>query len=161
MFEKRWGYLLIILLILAGLLYPLPFLEVKTEEGSQILLLKRVSPGDQFEIRYIHSVDKTPVSGFFLVTSKRTIKPIETHFKSYGPGLPSTEGKMNVEKGVLIAKPEVEALEQFSFFVSPFTHQTLMFKNERLDFSSIKEGEVIRVKVKQYPIGGVLFRYGR
>ena len=158
--KRRWGYLLLIL-ILAILLYPISFLEVRTEKGRQILLLKKVSPGEQFEFRYIHSVDKTPVFGFLLITPKRTIKPVETHFLSYGPGLPSTEGKVAVEKGMIIAKPEVEGMKRFSFFVSPITHQSLIFKNERLDFSSMKEGEVIAVEVKKYPIGRILLQYGR
>lgn len=162
--KKKCGdllFILLILVILAISLYPVSFLEVRMEREPQILLLKKVSPGEQCEFRYIHSVDKTPVFGFFLITPERTIKPVETHFLSYGPGLPSTEGKVAVEKGMIIAKPEVEGMKRFSFFVSPITHQSLIFKNERLDFSSMKEGEVIAVEVKKYPIGRILLKYGR
>ncbi len=158
--RRSWGYLLLIL-ILAPLLYPLSFLEVRTEKGGRVLLLKKVSPGDQFEFRYIHSVDRTPVSGFFLITSKRTFKPIETHFLSYGPGLPSTEGKTSRGGREIIAKPDVEEMERFSFFVSPFTHQSLIVKNERLDFTSFKEGEVVTVTIKRYPLGGRILRHGK
>ena len=158
--KRNWGYLLAIL-ILAILVYPISFLEVRTEKGGQILFLKKVSPGDRFEFRYIHSVDKTPVYGFFLITSKRTIKPVETYFLSYGPGLPSMEGKVVVEKGAIVAAPEVEELKRFSFFVSPFTKQSLIYKNERIDFSSMREGEIITVGVRRYPIGRMLFNYGR
>jgi len=162
--KKKWGYLLFILLILVILaifLYPVSCLEVRTEKEPQILLVKKVSSGEQFEFYYIHSVDKTPVSGHFLITSKGMIKPIETHFLSYGPGLPSVEDKVIIEKGRMKARPEVEEMKQFSFFVSPFTNQCLVFKGERLDFSSVKEGEVITVEVKHYPVGGLIFRHGR
>jgi len=162
--KKKCGdllFILLILVILAISLYPVSFLEVRMEREPQILLLKKVSPGEQFEFRYIHSVDKTPVFGFFLITPERTIKPVETHFLSYGPGLPSTEGEVAVEKGMIIAKPEVEEMKRFSFFVSPITHQSLIFKNERLDFSSMKEGEVIAAEVKRYPIGRIVLKYGR
>jgi len=158
--KRKWAYLLLIL-ILAILFYPVSFLEVRAEKDRQVFLLKKVSPGDQFEFRYIHSVDRTPVSGFFLITPERTIKPVETHFLSYGPGLPSMEGKVIVEKRAIIAAPEVEGLKQFSFFVSPFTEQSLVFKKERIDFSSMKEGEVVTVGVARYPIGRMLFKYGR
>lgn len=158
--KRNWGYLLLIL-ILATLLYPLSFLEVRTEKGGQILLLKKVSSGDQFEFRYIHSVDRTPVSGSFLITSRRTFKPIETRFLSYGPGLPSAEGKVSHEGGKIIAKPDVEEMERFSFFVSPFTHQSLIVKNERLDFSLFREGEVVTVTIKRYPLGEGILRHGR
>ena len=158
--KRNWGYLLVIL-VLAFFLYPLSFLEVKTEKGGQVVFLKKVSPGDQFEFQYIHSVDKTPVSGFFLITSKRTFQPIETHFLSYGPGLPSAEGKLNSGGGRIIAKPDVEEMERFSFFVSPFTHQSLIVKNERLDFSSFREGEIVTVTIQRYPLGGRILKHGR
>jgi len=158
--KKKWGYLLVIL-ILAIFLYPISFLEVRTEKGGQVVFLKKVSPGEQFEFRYIHSVDRTPVVGFFLITSNRTIKPIETQFFSYGPGLPSTEGKVYREGGKIIAKSDAGEMGCFSFFISPFTDQSLIIKNERLDFSSLKEGEVVNVAVKRYPLGERIFRHGR
>jgi len=162
MFGRQWGYLLLmVILVSAVLLYPVSYLEVRGKRDSQPLLLKKVSPGDRFEFRYIHSVDKTPVSGFFVVTTRCTLKPIETRFLSYGPGLPSMEGKVVLETGEIVAKVEVEEMKQFSFFVSPMTNPSLIFKNERLDFSSLKEGEVIRVEVKKYPMGGIFLRHGR
>lgn len=160
MLNKNWRYLLPIF-FLAVFFYPVLVLEVRTGESGKILFYKKVSSGDQFEFYYIHSVDKTPVSGQFLITSKEMIKPIETHFLSYGPGLPSVENEVIIEKGTMKARPEIEEMKQFSFFVSPFTHQFLIFRGERLDFSSMKEGEVIIVEVKKYPIGGLIFRHGR
>jgi hypothetical protein len=157
---KPWGYLLFILLALIILFYPLSILEIKNEKTAQIILWSRTAPGDQFEFIYTHSVDKTPVLGVFLITSKRTIKPIETHFLSYGTGLPSVEGKIDEGEGTLIAKPEVDELKQFSFFVSPFTEQLLIFKRHRIDFSSMNEGDIITISVTRYPIGKILFKYG-
>ncbi|NWG02366.1 MAG: DUF1850 domain-containing protein [Syntrophaceae bacterium] len=158
--KKRWGYLLLII-TLTILLYPFSFIEVETKKNRQTLLLKKVSPGDQFEFRYIHSVDRTPVVGFFLITSNGTIKPIETHFSSYGPGLPCTAGHVYREGEKMIAKPESEDMDCFSFFISPATNQSVTIKNERLDFSSLREGEVVKVTVKRYSWGKRMLRYGR
>ncbi|MEW6376543.1 MAG: DUF1850 domain-containing protein [Thermodesulfobacteriota bacterium] len=160
MLKKTWKCLLPIF-FLAVFFYPVLILEVRTGRSDQILFCKRISPGDRFEFHYIHSVDRTPVSGQFLITSKGMVKPIETQFLSYGPGLPSMEGKVIVEKGLMKARPEVEEMKQFSFFVSPFTNQYLECKGQRLDFSKMREGEVIIVEVKQYPIGGLIFKDGR
>jgi len=136
-------------------------LEVRNEKDGRVIFSRKVSPGEGFEFSYIHSVDKTPVTGHFLISSKGMIKPVETQFLSYGPGLPSTEGKVIVEKGVMKARPEIEEMKRFSFFVSPFTNQCLIIKGERLDFSSMKEGERVTIGVKQYPIGRILFKHGR
>jgi len=160
MFRVKWIYLLP-LFFLAVFLYPVPVLEVKAKKSDQILFLRKVSPGDQFEFQYIHSVEKIPVAGLFVVTPKRLIKPIETQFPSHGPGLPFMGGEVVLEKGIMRAGAEVGEMKQFSFFVSPFTRQSLIFKNQKLDLSTVKEGEVVTVVVKKYPIGRVLFKHGR
>ncbi len=165
MFESGRGYLLpfvlLFIAISAVLLYPVPCLEVRGLRSSERLLLRKVSPGDQFEFHYIHSVDGNPVSGSFVVTSRHTIKPIETCFLSYAPGLPSTEGKVVRERGKIVARIEAEEMRAFSFFVSPMVRPSLKFKEESLDLSLLREGEVVSVEVKKHPIGRTLFRYGR
>jgi hypothetical protein len=41
------------------------------------------------------------------------------------------------------------------------TGQALVFKGEKLEFSSLKEGEVITIGVKLYPLlREVIYRYG-
>lgn len=162
MSKTAWRYLLpIFFIFLIVFFYPVLVLEVRTKKNEKILFFRKVSSGDRFEFRYIHSVDRTPVSGKFLITSKKMIKPIETRFLSYGPGLPTTGSEVIVEKGVMKARPEAEEMKQFSFFVSPFTNQYLELKGQRLDFSKMREGEVIIVEVKQYPIGGLIFKNGK
>lgn len=158
--KSQW-YLLLVIIALIILLYPLSILEIKNQKTGQIILWSRAVPGDKFEFIYTHSVDKTRVLGVFLITSKRKIRPIETHFLSYGTGLPSLEGKIDKEKGKIIAAPKVDELKQFSFFVSPFTKQSLVFKNRRLDFSLINEADIITIRVTRCPIGKMLLRYGK
>jgi hypothetical protein len=161
MFRERWGYLLLIFLVLAVVLYPLTALEVRDEKTGKVIIRRKVSSGDTFEFRYIHSVEKVPVTGFFMITPGRMIKPTETQFPSYGAGLPSAGDEVKLQKDRLIATPRSQEMEKFSFFVSPFTQPSLVFKNERFDFSSLKEGKVITIEVKRYPIGGMLIPYGR
>lgn len=159
MLKLKWGYLLFIFLP-AAFLYPVAILEIKSEKSNQVFLRECVSSGDRFEFRYIHSVEKIQISGFFLITSGGMIKPVETHFPSYGPGLPFMKEEVVLEKGMMKTRSEAEDLKQFSFFVSPMTKQFLVFKDKKIDFSSAKEGEIIKVKVKRYPLLGVLLKHG-
>jgi hypothetical protein len=161
MFKERWRYLLLIFLILAVLLYPLAVLEVRDEKTGKIIIRRKVSSGDTFEFRYIHSVEKVPVRGFFIITPGGMIKPTETQFPSYGAGLPSAGDEVKLQKDRLIATTKSQEMEKFSFIVSPFTHPSLILKDERFDFSSLKEGKVVGIEVKRYPIGGMLIPYGR
>ncbi len=158
--RRQWASLLLIFLLLALLLYPITVLEVREEREGKILVREKVSPGDRFEFRYVHSVDRTPVSGLFVITPKHMIKPIETRFSSYGPGLPSMEGKVDRGTGELVARVEVQETKEFSFFVSPMTHPSLVLKGSAFDFSSLREGNVVRMEVRKYPLGGMLIPYG-
>jgi hypothetical protein len=88
------------------------------------------------------------------------IKNVETQFSSYGPGLPSPGDGVMIHEGRLRSTGRTEEMKHFSFFVSPFTHQSLLFGDQGVDFSSQREGEVIAVEVRQYPIGGY-YLYGK
>lgn len=134
---------------------------MRSPKGEGVFF-KRVSPGETFEFSYIHSVDKTPVTGYFLITAGKGIKPVETRFTSYGPGLPSMEIGVKAEDGQFRARPDIKEMKCLSFFVSPATQQTLIFKGERLDFSAFREGGMIKIRVKSYPLlWEVFFKYGR
>ncbi|MGQ9636209.1 MAG: DUF1850 domain-containing protein [Thermodesulfobacteriota bacterium] len=158
--NMRVGCLLFIFTLSLSL-FPLSTLEIKRKEGGPIYL-RRISPGDQFEFLYFHSVDKTPVIGYFLVTPNKKIKLIETRFQSYGPGLPSTERRPPQREGKdLIVKTEEIELDCFSFFVSPMTQQTINLKGDRIDFSNFKEGETIIVRIAFRPLFlEVILNYG-
>ncbi len=72
------------------------------------------------------------------------------------------ERGVKAEGGQFRVRSDMREMEHLSFFVSPMTQQTLMFKGERLDFSSFREGEIINIRVKSYPLlWEVFFKYGR
>ncbi len=67
--------------------YPLEVLTL-TKNG-QILFAKRVSPGDTFQLAFLHSIALSEVRDFFLVDSKYQVVLTETRFQGQGTGLPS------------------------------------------------------------------------
>ncbi len=159
-FNRRVGCLLFIF-FLSLALFPVSTLEIKNKSEGKVLYFRRVSPGDRFEFRYLHSVDKTPVTGYFLISSRTKIKPIETRFQSYGPGLPSME--KNICRNGKEFKVGVEGteMEDFSFFVSPMTRQTFILKGDRVEFSHLQEGGIISIEVSLRPLfWEVIFKHG-
>lgn len=159
-FNRRVGCLLFIF-FLSIAFFPVPTLEIKDKSEGKMLYFRRVSPGDRFEFRYLHSVDKTPVIGYFLISSKKKIKPIETRFQSYGPGLPSTERNTQRNGKELKVSTDGIEMERFSFFVSPMTQQTFMLKGDRVEFSHLQEGGTINIEVSLRPLfWEVIFNHG-
>jgi hypothetical protein len=57
--------------------------------GGRVLYERQAAPGDEFEIRYTHSVARTLVLEKFRVTPDRQILLYETVYQDFGAGLPS------------------------------------------------------------------------
>lgn len=156
------GGCLLFIFFLSVALFPVTSLEIRDKKEDRVLYSRRISSGDRFEFIYFHSVDKTPVRGYFLITPDKRIQPIETRFQSYGPGLPSTEKHTLREGKELKVKSEGIVMERFSFFVSPMTRQTFIFKGDRIDFSPFQEGAMIDIEVTFRPLFlEVFFSHGR
>ncbi len=78
--------IIIALLTITFLTFPLRVLIVKNEDG-EIVYQQLISNGDQFTIRCIHSVEKTPVDEIYEIIDGQ-ITLIETVYSDFGAGLP-------------------------------------------------------------------------
>ncbi len=57
--------------------------------GGRVLYERRAAPGDEFEIRYTHSVARTLVIEKFRIMPDRQMLLYETVYQDFGAGLPS------------------------------------------------------------------------
>ena len=66
----------------------------------------RMAIGETWRIQYVHSVQKTPVEECFLVTGDSKLVLYETHYQSYGVGLPflATDGVFEQKDGYFVLK---------------------------------------------------------
>jgi hypothetical protein len=161
MAKRNAGYLLAAV-ILALSCWPVRVLEVSSRSGGEPLFIRRAAPGDEFEVDYVHSVEKIPVKGVFAVTAKGAIRPRETVFSSFGAGLPFRHGEVELGRETMRARVDAEDIEELSFFVSGFTRQQFRFKGQGFAFSSrLRDGDVIVFRVKRYPLGRLLVDHVR
>jgi hypothetical protein len=161
MLKKHAGYL-ISGCLLAALCWPVTVLEVSSRAGGEPLFVQRAAPGDEFEVEYVHSVEKIPVTGVFAVTADGAIRPRETLFSSFGAGLPFRHEEVSRAQGMMRARVDAADIEELSFFVSGFTRQQFRFKGAGFAFSSkLGDGEVIVFRVKRYALGRLLIDHVR
>ncbi len=151
MLKARTRYALgaiIFILILA--LIPVHTLEVKEARKGEWLLWARVKPGDTFSLKYIHSVERIPVTGYFAVDGQYWIVVKETAFSSYGAGLPILKktddyiitGKEFRQRNINMR------MKELTFFVHSFTEPILTFKGTEVPLSKrVREGGLIRIQV--------------
>lgn len=134
-------------------------LVVTDVKAGRDLLRARVSPGDEFTLEYVHSVERVAVSGTFAVSPGWQILVRETAFGSFGPGLPElTKGDSYQVQGGMIRQSDVNrVLPELAFRVHPFTHHRLTAKGKTLELSrQVAEGGLVRVTIVPAPFRHVL-----
>ena len=93
-------FFLAILLFFAILLCtPVHSLAISRADGT-VAARYMLTAGEEFSIRYIHSVQKTPVIEVFTVNLREGIELRETLYKDFGAGLPFlVEGSSRFKSG--------------------------------------------------------------
>ena len=85
----------------------------------------RVHRGDEVRIRYMHSVEKSPVEGRFEIAEDRQLEAVETRMKcmnylaSVGTGLPNTvPDRTKIEDSWIVVDEGRKKLDEIRFFYS-------------------------------------------
>lgn len=151
--RKKWLFIisLIVLALLAGGIIPVSVLEVQDGKSGEILFHKRAVEGDVFLFSYIHSVEKTPVKGTFLIEKNGTLRIIETRFSSHGSGLSNESEKTHRKNGWFITEGGGR-LDKLTFFFSPINRPVLTFKGKEIALGKEKkEGGLLEISTRRYP----------
>lgn len=156
----RKGFLIpLILLVLIGF-FPLSSLEVRDIDDNRVLFMSLVSRGEAFEISYIHSVEKVPVTGIFMVSDGNRIEVKESIFSSYGAGLPFDTSREDIifEGDRMRIRHRDVVMDRLRIFISPFTQQQFTCSGKTVDLSSLEGGHIVEIRVRRVP---VLWSWGR
>ncbi len=76
-------------IVVPALFWPVLVLEISCGRTGDYLWFKRVAPGQQFSLEFIHSVTLRPVKETYRVEPDATISIVEMEFDSSGPNLPA------------------------------------------------------------------------
>ena len=147
----RKGFFFPLLLIVLIGFFPLSSLEVRDIDDNRVLFMSLISKGETFEICYIHSVEKVPVTGIFGVGDGNRIEVRESIFSSYGAGLPFDTSREDItfEGERMRIRHRDVVLDRLRIFVSPFTKQQFIYSGRRVDLSSVREGHIVEIRVRR------------
>jgi len=126
-------------------------LMIEKDDGS-ILIAMPVKPRELFTIRYIHSVDLSPVYEVFSVDEKNGITIKETYFKMFGAGMGHWPGRGRVigKKGWIYIKDMNIALGEFYLRIgSPSVDHTLLIRGEEIHLSRMIPHFRVRLHITQ------------
>ncbi len=119
-----------------------------TDTGESVYTVS-VLENSLFTLRYIHSVEKTPVFETYRVTENGDIHLEETSVKSSGYGLPegNSKGRSSFENGWLHIKDLNQRIPLLVFRVSYLNDMLLIFEDHCVNLAEIA-GRGHRIKVR-------------
>ncbi len=136
--------------VLANAIYPL-LLTIERTNGQELLSIP-IEPGEGFTIRYIHSVDISPVYEVFYADEKKGIIIKETYFKMFGAGMGHwpDRGRIVEENGWIFIKDMNIAIGEFYLRIgAPSVDHTILIKGQEIHLSRLIPGKRIRIHIQQ------------
>ncbi len=135
---KRLILGLVVLLILVVLINSIVELIVFSNDNGVIKVKPVFIKSTEVELRYIHSVARTPVHEYFTVDNNRFIL-YKTVFESYGAGLPLDGGDFRRENGRFVQEGQNIKLEQLIIRVSRTKGQEIIVAGKVYDLQDLLE----------------------
>jgi hypothetical protein len=129
-----------------------PYLLVIEQENGSSLISMPIEPGELFTIRYIHSVDISPVYEVFYADEEKGIMIKETYFRMFGAGMGHWPGRGTIagENGWTFIKDMDIAIGEFYLRVgSPSVDHTVLIKDQEIRLSRMIPGSRVRIYIKQ------------
>jgi hypothetical protein len=126
-------------------------LIIENNRGSNLISVP-IEPGELFTIRYIHSVDISPVYEVFYADEKKGIIIKETYFKMFGAGMGHWAGRGRVigENGWIFIKDMNTVIGEFYLRIgAPTVDHTILIKEQEIHLSRMIPGMRVRIYITQ------------
>jgi hypothetical protein len=163
--KRVFGIILIVSVLAAASMYP-AFWGVVIEDGEtgERLAFLNVKPDEEFSIKYIHSIHRTPVLEIYHTNREGTIIQTEMRFEEFGVGMPSgvTGTEIFTQKdGTYILSNMNRTFPSLDIRTGQvIANHMLLYDGQEYPFSSFsKKGSWVRLKTEklnvwQWLIGG-------
>ena len=136
---------------------PLQLCLAVSDEAGMLVFAQPVHPDDSFNIRFIHSVHKTPVEEYFGITDEETMMLYKVVYETYGVGTPSVlreHEQFRLDNGKLI----IENIQQRFTIIHQrigqivANHQLIM-NGRSIPFDSwSRPGSVVSLQITRIPL---------
>lgn len=152
------------MLVCFFLFYPfILVLEIFDNNSNKVVFAKKVNIGDFFTIRFIHSVERTPVEDIFLIDKNLKIVLKEKRFSSFGAGLPGElygQEKFSLENGRFIIRDINREFSEILMFVGEVVANHTIIFNDNNDYQLASlglAGKSVKINLKYYSLMFTLF----
>jgi len=137
------------------LLFSINVVTIRLPRSEQKLVcaLKTIVGGD-IRLNYLHSVERTPVEGRFMVGQGPTLLIRETRMTSVGTGLPNTVPERTRRDGRWMVVDEgLQPMSGLDFYLSSVNKTRITVDGSLMSLKSVPSGSVIRLNVEKVCLG--------
>ena len=129
---------------------------VADESSGEILLSTAVEPGDVFGMKYIHSVNKSPIEDVFEILDDNSIMLKKTIFRSFGAGVPYEleEGQLLDVRDDRIEISNINRqIDSYLLKVGTIAEHTLCINDLEIRMDSLtRPKRTVRLEVRSVPV---------
>ena len=148
-----FGFLIVIIIIIIPFFIPVYTLELKSFSDGELYFMQKVQPGDEFILKYTHSVTLTPVWEIFIIDKNYQIVLIETDFLDHGAGLPYTTFNEEIfveEEGRFKIKNMHRIIPTpFYYRIGAVRENIFYFKGEEINLSSLVGDRLLTLEIER------------
>jgi hypothetical protein len=144
---KKIIAIIILILLLLTSFYNINVLTFEHFQEEEILLTFKVEEGDEFIVKWIHSVELTPWEEIFRIDSNNNIILDRTRFQQFGAGVPDFAGKTVEIKDGYITYGEInQKIPLLPYGISNFAKHTLVFNDVEYPlYELVPDGDRINI----------------
>jgi hypothetical protein len=144
---KKIAPIIILTLLLLTSFYSINVLTFEHFQEEEILLTFKVEEGDEFIVKWIHSVELTPWEEIFRIDSNNNIILDRTRFQQFGAGVPDFAGKTVEIKDGYITYGEInQKIPLLPYGISNFAKHTLVFNDVEYPlYELVPDGDRINI----------------
>jgi len=160
-----FGLFIVVIIIIILFFIPVYTLELRPFSVGELIFRQRIKPGDEFTLKYTHSVALTPVWEIFIIDKDYQIVLIETDFLDHGAGLPYATFDKEIfveEEGRFKIKNMHRIIPTPIYYrIGAVRENIFYFKGVEINLSSLVGDslltlEIDRINLFNYLIGGSL-----
>lgn len=120
-------------------------------KDHKTIFVKKVYPGNEFTMRWMHSVELQPWEEIFRIDKNYNIILDRTRFKSFGAGVPDYAGnKSEVKDGYVIFSGINKTINDLQYGVSDFAKHTFYFADKELKlYEHVEDGNPIKIYIER------------
>jgi hypothetical protein len=147
-------------LLLAGLaglaavaLHEVSLVQVRLARQGTVVDTVLTQAGERLCLKYIHSVERTPVQGWFAVDDGGGFRALRTKTTGTGTGLPNVvpEDRVRMDGQWLIVDEGGKHIPKIPFYFLPLNDLRISVGSENIDLSRVPPGSQLLITSKRLP----------